>query len=192
MDQRGVAPVYKDIKNFIRYSELFDEWINGWVEVDYSDETDKDVVSYISEVKDIYSPHCVMEPSSNYINGSYTFSVYAKAAERKYMKLISSKYNIYDVHTVFDLENGTIADGEGWIEDEGNGWYRCAVTSQITSPGPFNLAICILNDNMEEEYVGEKNKGIYLFGAQFEESDTPNPDTPPTEYSKTYGYPSDE
>lgn len=190
MENRGVAPIYKDIKNFILFSELLDEWINGWVTIDYSSEEGKEIVSYMKEVENVYSPHYILEPSSNYINGSYTFSVYAKAGERKYLKLSSTKYNVFDIHATFDLENGIALDG-GYISDEGNGWYRCAITSEISSPAPFNIAIQILNDELEEEYVGEKKKGLYLYGAQFEESEFPDSDTPPKDYEKTYGYATD-
>jgi len=189
MENTSVAPIYKNIKNFILYSELLDEWINGWVNIDYIEEDDK-IISYMTEIKDIFSPHYILEPSSNYINGSYTFSVYAKAGERKYINLSSTKFNVFNIDAVFDLENG-VALGDGYIEDIGDGWYRCAITSEIISPAPFNLAIQILDDNMNDEYVGEKNKGLYLYGAQFEESETPDHDTPPQPYVKTFGYAED-
>ena len=186
MESYGVAPTYEQIANFIRYSELLDEWINGWVDIEY-ETVDNTTISYMTE-QEVYSPHYILEHSSNYISGDYTFSVFAKAGERKYIKLSSDKFNVFNISATFDLENGIALDG-GYIEDVGDGWYRCAITGQVISLSEFNLAIQILDDDQNDEYIGDKKKGLYLYGAQFEESCYPNPDSPPAGYIKTYGAP---
>jgi len=69
-------------------------------------------------------------------SGVHTFSVYAKAGDSNYVRLLvlgggnRARY--------YDLENGTIAGSEysdeidAEIEDVGNGWYRCSITTNVS------------------------------------------------------------
>lgn len=75
---------------------------------------------------------------------TYTFSVYAKAAERTQLRItfnaagFPSNYNSF-----FDLSNGTVLVGSGYatIISVGNGWYRCSMTSTAAVTGSTSAAI---------------------------------------------------
>lgn len=93
-------------------------------------------------------------------NGTGTFSVYAKAGERR--RLIHHGY----VNVWFDLVDGTCGVG-GTITPVGNGWYRC---SSYFSFG-FYVSLVIGADgqtNGDITRVGDGTSGIYVWGAQLE------------------------
>lgn len=93
-------------------------------------------------------------------NGAGTFSVYAKAGERR--RLIHHGY----VNVWFDLVDGTCGVG-GTITPVGNGWYRC---SSYFSFG-FYVSLVIGADgqtNGDITRVGDGTSGIYVWGAQLE------------------------
>ena len=63
----------------------------------------------------------------------------------------------------FDLENGIVSGTGGFIEDYGNGWYRCSYYRASWSDFQYfklrsNTAL----------YTGDGTSGIYIWGAQFE------------------------
>jgi hypothetical protein len=92
------------------------------------------------------------------VNGStYSFSFYAKAAERT-----SCVVYINTTFYSFNLANGT-CDAGATIVAVGNGWYRCVIqaTANSTSANPliyFSLS----------SYLGNGYNGFYLWGAQLE------------------------
>ena len=99
-----------------------------------------------------------------------TLSVYAKAAERSEVAL-----QIFEGASlgtaVFNLVSGTIASGSGLITPAGNGWYRCSTT--VTPPtGTLVRAFIITALGGGISYTGDGTSGIYLWGAQLEQSAT--------------------
>jgi hypothetical protein len=105
-------------------------------------------------------------------NGTFTFSTYAKSAERRYICLITNAGN----NTYFDLQDGTIISvGSGVtanIENFGNGWYRCVVTANISTSFPY-VIICNSDNGNRIGYLGDPTKGIYIWGAQLEQGSYP-------------------
>ena len=99
----------------------------------------------------------------------YTMSVFAKKAERSFVR-------VYDATTnnsaYFNLDSGTIGTVSGptataKIENYGNGWYRCSVT--YTETGTFGrYRITIAKQDNEASYLGVAGSGIYVWGAQYE------------------------
>lgn len=96
---------------------------------------------------------------------AYTFSVYAKAAERTTFRLnagggfaITGTFNLTAVTAT--LNAGTSAT----ITPAGNGWYRCTVsgTSSSTTAGQCQT---ILSTGT---YAGDGTSGMYFWGAQME------------------------
>lgn len=101
----------------------------------------------------------------------YTFSVYLKAAERKYAVLYltgtgKGKY--------FDLENGIVggdfvsAPISAAIESVGNGWYRCSIVSDSTSTST-SARIYLADTISNTSYTGNGTSGLYIWGAQLNE-----------------------
>ena len=104
--------------------------------------------------------------------GTYTLSVYAKAAERSWIRIrlgvAAAAYSKY-----FDLTNGAIgsseggegADGSATIESAGNGWYRCSITYTAATALTIET-IYIATADLTSNYAGDITKGLYLWGAQ--------------------------
>ena len=112
-------------------------------------------------------------------SSSYTVSIYAKAAERSEVYLSLSTYNsafLSGVDAYFTLSSGTIRslgpNATARISSAGNGWYRCSVsgTAQITTAAIINAAAT--SNGTTFYYTGDGTSGIYLWGAQLEQSST--------------------
>jgi len=110
--------------------------------------------------------------SSNGFQGTVsTASVFAKAGELSRFRLgvSASASNSID----FNVSTGSItaingAGTTGFIENYGNGWYRCITTGTIGS-------VCdsyILDNSGNQSYTGNGTDGLYLWGYQFESRGT--------------------
>ena len=107
---------------------------------------------------------------------AYTFSFYAKAAERSvvYSRNDSTGAN---ANAAFDLTNGTVQfQGSGQtasISSVGNGWYRCIVTATsgvgVTS-GNFRISLsnAAVSNDSAVTYTGNGFDGLFIWGAQLE------------------------
>jgi len=106
-----------------------------------------------------------------FISSVANFSIFAKAAEYSTFAIA----NLSDLFiTKFDLSNGTIiSTGSGWsdakIEDYGNGWYKLSVKISANKTCGYGL----LNDNGDFVFSGDGTKGVYIWGAQFEQGSFP-------------------
>jgi hypothetical protein len=94
---------------------------------------------------------------------SYTYSIFAKAAERSWIVL-----SIQGQYTFFDIANGVIgvnaAGNTPKIEAYGNGWYRCSITRTATATNNFGLIRLASADNTPN-YAGNGTSGLYVWGA---------------------------
>jgi hypothetical protein len=108
---------------------------------------------------------------------SYTYSVYAKAAEYSKLQLANGSGGTWSA--TFDLATGaTIATGgtavlSSNIQSVGNGWYRCAVTFTGAAANTAHSATGYPNtgatlNNFGASYTGDGTSGIFLWGAQLE------------------------
>ena len=102
---------------------------------------------------------------------AYAFSVYAKAAERSFVYLQATS-NF--AKTYFNLSTGTVsATGSGHtasIVAVGNGWYRCAITFTSDTTNNSIRAIGMAAASGTESYLGDGTSGLFLWGAQLEQS----------------------
>jgi len=111
------------------------------------------------------SAHQMLHANISTITGAnYTFSVYAKAAERTWMSL--SPANVAPADW-FDIGNGVVGTSAnaGAITSVGGGWYRCSITFTAgVTQGPV---IHVRTSNGQTgSYAGDGTSGIYLWGAQ--------------------------
>jgi hypothetical protein len=101
---------------------------------------------------------------------SYTFTVYAKAAERSYIFL----YNTTATYgKVFNLSTGTVGTGTvgtvtASIQSAGNGWYRCSITGTATAASNAFRIYVLSTDTTSAAYTGDGTSGILIYGAQIE------------------------
>ncbi len=122
--------------------------------------------------------------SQNYVYNSgtsYTFSVYAKAAERQYVQLIYTNIS-FGVNLVagFDLINSTTvvsATATSSITAVGNGWYRCSITATATITVGSNSQIRMATSltTAASSYTGDGTSGAYIWGAQLSDSASVDP-----------------
>ena len=119
--------------------------------------------------------HRVYQSTSNSAIGTVTFSIYAKAGERNWLRLAvfdggTSKY------CFFNLTNGTIGTSTGLISQSitsvGNGWYRCTITGDVIVTNIQSQVYIALSDN-GFGYLGDGTSGLYLWGAQTVQGSVP-------------------
>ncbi len=120
---------------------------------------------------------------------AHSYSVFAKKGGYDGIKVLfddgSDLSN--NAQAIFNLNDGSIASIQAIgtfsgvtakAEDFGNGWYRCTVSSVISSTGGTRARIYNSDTTIT---VGDGTKGAYLYGAQFEEGSYS------TSYIPTYG-----
>ena len=97
--------------------------------------------------------------------GTYTVSIYAKAAGRSVFQIQqesggNSRFTLTGDGTALALGVNTVS-----ISSVGNGWYRC--TSTYVATGAHFIYIA-LSDGTSTTYTGDGTSGIYIWGAQLE------------------------
>ena len=90
---------------------------------------------------------------------AYTFSVFAKYNNAAQFRIVSSDFATGSCTGIFNLQTGTASfyEGPNWsntsvkMENYGNGWYRCIMTS--TSPATTGLYISLLTPTSGSAYI---------------------------------------
>lgn len=121
--------------------------------------------------------HMFRRQSLSITNGlSYTGSIFAKKGELTSIILQSNSSSRWVASATFDLENGTVTSGTGVIENYGNGWYKCSISGNaVQTTADAGLEI------LTSSSVGRNGDGLYMYGAEFEQSSYP------TSYIPTQG-----
>ena len=163
--------------NLVLYSEQFDNaaWVKSQVTVTANATLAPNgllVADKIIENTAATTYHAIYPGTSptGSVTGSYTFTVYAKAAERRY---ISLDMNSYLDGVVFDLQNGAVTGTSTFytssITPAGNGWYRCSVSKNYTvATMLYAEAIISTSATVPNAYTGDGTSGVFLYGAQLE------------------------
>jgi hypothetical protein len=133
--------------------------------------------------------HYLLPSSSSVVSGSaYTLSAFAKNAGR-YLTLYFPSNGFGDSNvenaSTFDLLNGLIYSSGSKvttaISNVGGGWYRCVINKVATVSTALNIPIYLSNNGTSlTSYTGDGTSGVYLWGAQLEQSDRPSTYIPTT------------
>jgi len=100
---------------------------------------------------------------------TYTVSVFAKSSERN-LQIRGGNTNTFPANSNFDLSNGTIQStslGTAYIEDYGNGWYRCVVKATAAASSTTNVNFRLV-EGSSSTYTGDGSSGVFLWGVQNE------------------------
>ena len=125
--------------------------------------------------------------STSIVGNDYSFSVFVKKAERKYVSLVYSDFVRYLSQYTFDLEDGVLTDSYDYSgvtstfvsEDYGNGWYRLTLSSNYASwSGSIVPRFYIENTSTPptvpaNTYQGDGVSGVYIWGVQLEANSYP-------------------
>jgi hypothetical protein len=103
---------------------------------------------------------------------AHTYSVYAKAGERNWIRLLAFQSSLSGVEAYFNLSTGTIgtvgASATAIITNVGNGWYRCSMTYTPVSAATCTHYVYVTTANNVSSYTGDGVSGVYIWGAQLE------------------------
>jgi len=124
----------------------------------------------LNEAGGVTQNHVIRQSATVANSTAYTFTFYAKAAERGFV--YTQAQGGFGFNVVFNLTSGAVGVTSGTFTSAtmtavGNGWYRCAVTA--TSSGTtVNWYVEPQSTNAIGTHLGVANNGIYLWGAQLE------------------------
>jgi len=98
----------------------------------------------------------------------YTASVFAKAKNKDFIYFTDIDNQVNSVW--FDIKSGTFStpvEGEALIEDYGNGWFRCSLTTQSSGVNG-HCYIGVSDSSGSTLFTTNGTDGVYLWGAQLE------------------------
>jgi hypothetical protein len=105
----------------------------------------------------------------------YSFSVFVKPNGRNQIRISGANYFSGGTDAYFNLDTKVITYGtraaNGLIETFSNGWYRCSFSStsgEVAGGNAFMYIDTALNGSAS--YTGDGTSGVYIYGAQLEQS----------------------
>ena len=171
---RGSALSFK--KNLLTFTEQFDNaaWSKQRATVTTNASTAPDgntTADKLVETTDT-GLHAVFGfdiPASDTL--TYSISVYAKAAERNFVRLRLGDAGFID-DLVVDLTDGSILNPapNALVDSVGNGWFRISFSdSPSDGQTAISWSVQVMEDASSVDYTGDGTSGIYIWGAQLEE-----------------------
>jgi hypothetical protein len=130
------------------------------------------------------SEHYVLQ-NINATGGTvYSTSVYLKAGEYTWAK-VASNISGSAVGAFFNLSTGVVGTIDSGvtasIQNIGNGWYRCTITSTAGTSGLKYFVIWPTNSGSAIVYTGDGTSGIFAYGFQVVEGADQLPYFPTTD-----------
>ena len=120
---------------------------------------------------------------------TYTQTIFAKQGERRYCFMSFGTAILNAGDSFFDLQDGVVVSSPSGvtssIENMGNGWYRCRITTTCSSNGTGYFVNGPANTSSNYIYQGVSGYGIYIWGVQIEQSSYPTSYIPTTSSSAT-------
>lgn len=120
--------------------------------------------------------HAVSRAYSFTVGVTYTFSIFVKPSGRSIIDVETGNNTILPLRAYFDLSTETVnvISGTASIEKFPNGWYRCSCTSATgaTATTSTNVNFIITSTGTTTTYAGDVTKGLFLWGAQVEASNS--------------------
>ena len=168
------------VTNTLRYSEDFSDtalWAtNGAIITNAAIAPDGTLSADHLQETSISSAHGKFQ-SFDITAGTYTRSIYAKAAERSWF-YVKQYDGVSNSGAWFNLTAGTVGTVQAGMtaamEPAGDGWFKCSITN-TTSASTERAQYGVAANNGAFSYVGTAGLGIYIWGAQFTESAKPLP-----------------
>jgi len=167
--------------NLITYSEDFSQWNNT---------NTTDAISTINSPDGTQNATTITASGSGVLNhiissddftiasGDITGCIFAKKGTVDYLRLrFDGTTN--NERAWYNLNNGTIdgedSSGSAKIEDFGNGWYRCILTSSNnTASGDCGLQVFVQDSGgTQTSWEADGTENIHIWGAQTEQGSYP-------------------
>jgi hypothetical protein len=109
---------------------------------------------------------------------SYSYSVYAKAAERDWIIVRRSGTGGDEKWSYFDVANGALGNKSSGVTvnivDAGNGWWRCTIQFTGQNHASANWLVQVSDsdrNNPDATYAGDPTKGAFFWGADLRPAD---------------------
>ena len=128
--------------------------------------------------------HELSRPISFTSGQYYSYSVFVKKGERTQFLLSGGNTSTFVAESLFDVENGTIIStslGTSSIELISNGFYRCTISGVAGATASTAPRVYLSEGAGIISYTGDGTSGLYIYGAQVEQSSYP------TSYIPTQG-----
>ena len=126
---------------------------------------------------DASASHFISQSISFVSGTTYTVSIFAKRDEIRYLRLGFNATPFGTTQIVFfDLLNGVISSNPNALAasmtDAGDGWWRLAVTATATSTASDLILVSLSQNGTSISFTGTGTNGLYIWGAQLEQSST--------------------
>ena len=163
--------------NLFTYSEQFDNsaWSKTRTTVGVNSITAPDGTLTADKIIENVgtSQDYILDENATSSVATYTYSFFAKAGERKHIRVSRSTGNQTTFTHYYTLEDSGTVIGGGNIESYANGWYRCYGQTEVTGAGNAGFAIRLENSSTNSIYDGDGTSGFYIWGAQYEQGAFP-------------------
>jgi hypothetical protein len=119
------------------------------------------------------STHLIQQIIAHTSGTTYTASCFVKVAERTFFSIaFGSGFIGTQANSFFDLSNGTTPTSGATVVNVGDGWFRCSFTVTATASASSAVQFRLATSTSVANYTGDGTSGIYLWGAQLEQSST--------------------